>query len=300
MTLSRIPTGATIPPVLWTRGQGCAELAALLSDGEPLRVTGSLSEACISNRAELLVSRKLPGHFDLASIIVPDEFVPERIETVVAAVGGGPNSEMAAKVALRLSRALEVKAFMACAYRDEEGRLYAVSMIEQLYDAVPDLEYRVVAAASAEELVSQLPPGSALVIGAPGGNWFQRTIFGQGVKLRHSAEAGAIIVREAPLRVFHRMIDPVFVGPLREAVDTLRVHSEGILAVVDRSKLVGIVRREALMLADPGVPVSSFMEEPRSILLDALLAEAEELREQFAGELVPVVDGEGRLVGGLP
>lgn len=300
MTLSRIPSGATVPPVLWTRGQGCAELASLLSDSEPLRVTGSLTETCISNRAELLVSRRLPGQFDLASILVPDQFIPDQIENVVAAVGGGPNSEMAAKVALRVSQALEVKAFMACAYRDEDGRIEAVSMIERLYEQVPDLEYRVVAARSAEELVAQLPPGSALVIGAPGGNWFQRTIFGQGAKLRHRAEAGAIIVREAPLRVFHRMVDPVFVGPLREAVDALRVHSEGILAVVDRSKLVGIVRRDALLLADPGVPVSSFMEEPRSVPLDALLSEAEELREEFAGQLVPVVDGDGRLVGGLP
>jgi len=299
MTLSQIPHGAVMPPVLWTRGEGCAELAALLSDVEPVRVVGALAEACISTRAEMVVSRKLPGNFDLASILVPAEFVPGKIETVVAAVAGGPNSEMAARVASRLSAALEVKAFMACAFQDDESRDEAISTIEQLFEKVPELEYRVVEARSAEELVAQLPPGSALVLGAPGGNWFQRTIFGQGAKLRQKAEAGAVIVREAPLRVFHRMTDPVFVGPLREAVDTLRFHAEEILAVVDRSRLIGVVRRSALMVAEPGVPVSKLMEEPLSVRLDALLTEADTQREFFGESPIPVVDEDGRLVGGL-
>ncbi len=299
MTLSQIPIGSVVPPVLWTRGQGCFELASLLSDDEPVRVVGALAEACIATRAEMVVSRKLPGNFDLASVLVPAEFVPEKIETVVAAVAGGPNSEMAAKVASRISSALGVKAFMACAFQDDESRDEAISTIEQVFEKVPDLEYRVVEARSAEELVSQLPPGSALVLGAPGGNWFQRTIFGPGAKLRQKAEAGAVIVREAPLRVFHRMVDPVFVGPLREAVDALRVHTEEVLAVVDRSKLIGVVRRAALSLAEPGVPVSGFMEEARSVRIDDLVADAAELRGFFAGAPIPVIDDEERLVGGL-
>ncbi len=299
MTLSQVPAGSVVPPVLWTRGEGCAELAALLSDKEPLRVTGSLIEACISTRAEMLVSRKLPGNFDLASILVPDHFDAGVVETVVAAVAGGPNSEMAARVASRLQRSLGVKAFMACAFQDDASRDQAVLTIEALYDRVPDLEYRVVQAGSAEELVSQLPPGSALVLGAPGGNWFQRTIFGQGAKLRQRAEAGVVIVREAPLRVFHRMTDPVFVGPMREASEACRLHRQDVLAVVDRSKLIGLVHRSALLGAQPGVPVSTFIEEPRSIQIDALLSDADEHRGFFGTDPIPVVDSDNVLVGGL-
>ena len=41
--------------------------------------------------------------------------------------------------------------------------------------------------------------------------------------------------------------------------------------MVDHAKLVGIVRREALEIADPGVPVSELMEEPVSVPVDAVV-----------------------------
>jgi Mg/Co/Ni transporter MgtE len=96
------------------------------------------------------------------------------------------------------------------------------------------------------------------------------------------------------------MTDPLFVGPLREAVDILRVHTEPVLAVVDRAQLIGIVRRSALEIADPGVPVEALMEEPTSITLTASVEEAHELFARFRGGSIPVVDTDGRLVGALP
>jgi Mg/Co/Ni transporter MgtE len=82
-------------------------------------------------------------------------------------------------------------------------------------------------------------------------------------------------------------------------VDILRVHEERVLAVVDRAHLVGLVRREALELAEPGVPVQVLMEGPLSIPLTAAVGEARPLLDKLAGCPVPVVDEEGRLVGSL-
>lgn len=287
------------PPVLWTRGQGCGELAALLCDGEPVRVTGDLTENALRHRAELLVCRRLPGSFDLINVAVPVDFAPEEVKAVVAAVAGGPHSGLAARVAQRLALALGAHALMACAYRSESERDSAVSMVERLYQEVPDLEYRTVQAADAGELVSALPERSLLVFGAPGGNWFQRVVFGQGAKLRQRAPAGAVIVRSAPDRVFQFMQDPVFVGPLREAADIPRVHPERVLAVVDLGMLVGLVRREALEAAPAGVPVAAVMEPPLAVKVDASVEEAEALAAELDSAPIPVVDEAGRLVGAV-
>lgn len=285
------------PPVLWTRGKGCAELAALLSAPEPVRVQGDLEQECVRHRAELLVSRRLP-HTDLTSVAVPVDFTADGVGSVVAAVAGGPHSPLAARVARRLGRTMGLHASMVCAHRDDDGRAEAVSLIETLYVEVPGLEYRLIEADGPSALVDQIPDDALLVLGAPGGNWFQRTMFGSGARLRQAAPAGAVIVRQAPPRVFQRMGEPVFVGPLREATDILRIHREPVLAVVDSAKLVGIVRREALEIADPGVPVSELMEEPVWIPADATVAEAVEIAGSFDGS-VPVVDESGRVVGGF-
>lgn len=298
MSVFELRRAGIAPPVLWTRGQGCGELAALLSDGDPVRVKGDLVEECIRHRARLLVTRRLTD-LDLVSQVVPIDFDPDGVSAVVAAVAGGPHSPLAARIARRLGEALGLDALMACAYRDEESRERAVSLIEHLYQDVPELEYRVVEATDASGLVAQLPDRSMLVLGAPGGNWFQRTIFGQGARLRQRAPAGAVVVRSAPTRVFQVMTDPVFVGPLREAGDILRVHSEEVLAVVDRARLVGVVDRQVLEDAEPHTPVSALMVDPEAVLLDAPLSDALPLADRFRSAPVPVVDEDGMLVGAV-
>jgi CBS domain-containing protein len=286
-------------PVLWTRGQGCRELAELLSAVEPIRVVGDLVETCVRHRAELLVGRRISSSFDLVSTAVPVDFNPGEAEVVVAAVAGGPHSELATRTAYRLAQRLGVVALIASAYRSEEDKGRAMAVIEALYNPLPGLEYRLVQASEADELVEGLPPRSVFVIGAPGGGWLQRTYFGPGAKLRQSAPSGAVIVKRQPDRVFQVMDDPVFVGPLREAVDILRIHSEPVLAVVDRAQLLGVVRREALEIADPGVPVQALMEEAVSVVLTAPVTAADHLRDRFSGSAIPVVDENGLLVGGL-
>ncbi len=284
--------------MLWTRGEGCGELAEAVSGGTAVRVVGDVSEEVIRHRARLLVSRKLSG-FDLASMAVPVRIETEKVSSVVAAVAGGPHSVLAASVAHRLGQALGVESFMACAYRDEESKATAVSVIENLYTEVPGLEYRLVEAVDADGLISQLPGETLLVLGAPGGNWLQRTFFGPGAKLLSEAPAGAVVVRAEPERVFQRMSDPVFVGPMRDAADILLLHPEPVLAVVDRAVLVGVVRRSVLEEAGLGVMVGALMTEPVAVSLTDDMKAVEELSSVFEGAPVPVIDDQGLLVGSV-
>lgn len=286
-------------PVLWTRGQGCRELAEQLSLVEPIRVTGDVAETCVRHAAEVLVSRRATASFDLVSVAVPLDFDPTGVEAVVAAVSGGPHSELAARVARRLGETLGVEATMVSAFREESERTRAVATIDAIFAAVPGIESRLVQADDAGDLFAGVPERTLVVVGAAGGSWLQRTFLGPGARLRQNAPAGAVVVRRSPERVFQAMTDPVFVGPLRDATDILRFHDDEVLAVVDRAKLIGVVRRDALEKAEPGVPVQDLMEPPQSVGITDAVSEARVLAPRFAGGSIPVIDDDGRLVGAL-
>ncbi len=284
--------------VVWTRGKGCAELAEILGGGEAGRIKGNLQEACIAHRADLLVSRKMPGNFDLINVAVPIDLQPEKVTSVVAAVGGGPHSLVAADTAATIGRALDVPFEMVSASRPEDDPGEAGDVLKQLRAELPEMRSRVVEVDDVSEIVEELDDGALLVLGAPGGSWLQRAMFGPGAQLRRTAQAGAVVVRSAPDRVFRFMGEPVYVAPLRHADDTLRIHKENTLAVADEGLLVGLVRREKLTRAGDS-PVGSVMEEAISVKVDETLAQAEELSPTFGSDPIPVTDHEEHLVGGL-
>ncbi len=284
--------------VVWTRGSGCAELATLLSAGEADRITGDLIQQCIDHRADLLVSRRFPGSFDLVSVAVPLDFVPGKVTRVVSAVAGGPHSFLAADTASRLGRSLGVEAEMLSAIRPGEDPRVAEELLDHIALSVPETRGRVVEVDGMSELVESLEEGTLVVFGAPGGSWLQRSMFGPGAKLRSRAPAGAIMVRSAPDRVFRWMGDPVFVSPLRLADDTLRVHEEKVLAVAAEGLLVGLVRRERLVGAGAAA-VGSLMEEAMSAKVDETIAEAMTLEPTFGRDPIPVTDHDEHLVGAL-
>ena len=284
--------------VVWTRGSGCSELATLLSEGEADRITGDLVQQCIDHRADLLVSRRFPGSFDLVSVAVPLDFVPDKVTRVVSAVAGGPHSFLAADTASRLGRSLDVEAEMLSAIRPGDDVRVAEELLDHLALSVPETRGRVVEVDGIPELVESLEEGTLVVSGAPGGSWLQRSMFGPGAKLRSRAPAGAIMVRSAPDRVFRWMGDPVFVSPLRLAYDTLRVHEEKVLAVAAEGLLVGLVRRERLVGAGDA-SVGSVMEEAMSAKVDETIAEAMTLEPTFGRDPIPVTDHNEHLVGAL-
>lgn len=286
------------PNVVWTRGRGCAELADLLAGGESNRISGDPTTECIDHRADLLVARKLPGGFDLVSVAVPIDFQPEKVTSVVATVAGGPHSLLAAETATHLAEVLGVPAEMVSASGPDDDTSSAAGVLDQIGAGLPMLRSRVIQVDGVSELVDTLDEGALLVLGAPGGSWLQRSMLGPGARLRRTAQAGAVVVRSAPDRVFRFMGEPVYVAPLRHADDTLRFHGERTLAVADEGRLVGLVRRERLVGAG-GAAVGSVMEEALSVRVDETMTEAWELEPTFGEDPIPVTDHEEHLVGGL-
>lgn len=289
---------ADTPTVVWTRGKGCAELADLLAEGEPTRVSGDPGEECISRRADLLVARKLSNSFDLVSVAVPVDFQPENVTRVVATVAGGPHSLLAAETATQLGSALGVPSEMVSASGPDHDVASAQGILDEIGSRLPRLGGRVIEVDGISELVETLDDGALLVLGASGGSWLQRSMFGPGARLRRTAQVGAVIVRSAPDRVFRFMGDPVYVAPLRQADDTLRFHTENTLAVAHDGLLVGLVRRQRLMDAGQD-PVESVMEDAVSVRVDETISEAWELEPTFGEDPIPVTDHEEHLVGGL-
>ncbi len=182
---------------LWTRGDGCAELATLL-DPEAGRVQGDLREACISARASVLVTRKLSSGLDLTNVAVPHDLEIGSVKAVAALVAGGANSLLAAQVAATLAEALGVPGRMLSAYADDASQPEALTVVERLFVEVPTLEYRAVLADPPADLVAQMREDELMVVGAPAGSWLQRQFFGQGARLVSHAPAGAVVVQAAP------------------------------------------------------------------------------------------------------
>lgn len=284
--------------VLWTRGKGCHELASVLGGEEADRVTGDIADSCIKERADVLVSKKIPSGFDLVNVAVPVDFEPDRVTKVVATVAGGPHSALAAETALAVGARLGVEAEMLSAARSVDEIAAAHEILEQVGVGLAGIGRRVVVVEGISELVDGLDDGALLVLGAPGGSWLNRSRTGPGARLRRTAQAGAVVVRSAPERVFRFMGEPVYVSPLRLADDTLRIHNENTLAVADGGRLVGLVRREGLIKAGTS-PVASVMEEALSVKVDETILQARELEPTFGRDPIPVTDHEEHLVGGL-
>jgi CBS domain-containing protein len=282
--------------VVWTRGRDCRELAELLGGDAAFRSSGDLIDACVEARADMVVSRKLLPSFDLVPVAVPMDLPASGFGSVVAAVAGGPHSSLAAEVAAVIGRNASVRASMVCAYREDE-EANARAWVDRLLLTAPDLSWSTVQVGSVGDLIAQIPDDALLVLGAPGGTWFQRLFFGAGARLRQAAPNGAVVVRSAPLRVFHVMQEPVYVAPLIGCSEALRVTSHGVLPVVQEGRLIGIVTRSVLAAAPEGSSVAD-------VLLPAIWVEAvdpasaaEERAADLGADLVPVVGRQDSLVG---
>ena len=269
-------------------------------------MTGDLDEACIRARADLLVTRKPPGGFSLVSVVSPLDFEPAEVTAVVAAIAGGPHSELNVQVSDHLARRLNVDVHIATAYTDQDASGHAESLVARLGEFVPHAKQLSIQASDLTEFVKALPSGALLVLGEAGGSLLSRLVFGPGARLRARAQAGALIVRAAPPRVFQVMDDPVFVGPLHLAGDGRRLYDDELVAVVEGGKLVGVVERTRLLAAAADAPVANLMDDPISVTATMSLVEAATSiagahqnlrdREKSPGPW-PVVDANGHLIG---
>lgn len=282
--------------VVWTRGEATAEIAGLLSDGNPVRVEGDLRDACIDARADALVTKKLTS-FDLVSTVVPHRVDPDEIKGVAAAVGSGPNSGLAARVAHRIAANLDVGGMLVTAPSPGATRAAAHRLLAEVARSAPGFDRRLQVDGGAPSIVDGLATGTLLVIGEPGGSWIHRQFFGPGRKLIHAAPTGALVVRSAPLRCFQVAAEPSYLGAVMRAEDAAAVMTARVIPVVDDGRLIGIVRQSALRAADPDAPVVELMEPPVSLDRADPIDAAWALAAEFESAPIPVTAPDGTLWG---
>jgi hypothetical protein len=285
--------------VLWTRGQACAHIADLVSGGSAVRADGDLKTACITARANVLVTSRAAS-FDLASTLVPhgiDETTKPPV--VVGAVGTGPHSPLVAATTERLAKGYGADATLVSMSPSEEDDPAAHAVLIELSNHAPSAGTRVVRADNPAGLLASLPPTGLVVLGAPGGSWWQRQFFGAGRRLIHAAPAGSVVVRAAGRRCFHAAEEMIAVGPLMLAADALAVATAPVLPVVEAGIVIGQVRMEALRGTNGSARVGDLCEAPITVLADEPIGDIDDLAERLDGAPVPVVDDESRLLGGV-
>jgi CBS domain-containing protein len=282
--------------VVWAGGSQAQDLANSLAASEVTKAGSNLASSCIDARADLLVLSNRTS-LDLCSVAVPHSFSSQATASIVAAVGGGPHSFLAATLASWLSDALGVPASAVFGYSDPAGLSGAHAVLDQLTDRLPQLTSRTVEALSPSAMVQALPSGTLLVVGAPGGSWFQRRFFGPGARIRAKASDGTIVVNYRPACVYQIMQPPIAFGPKMRVADALQL-SEGLdVHVAERGKLLGTVRIEALDHADRDQEIHQIMDTEIFLSVDDPINEAVELVTLHDNGLVPVVDDQSYLVG---
>jgi hypothetical protein len=291
-----VPTGFP-RVVVWTRGDGCLEIAELLATDHAVRADSDVVTSCITNRADLVVTAAR-NSLETVTTVRPVDFDRTRVRSVVAAVSGGPHSKLAARVAARLGKSLGVPAEAVSGHRDQhdEGRaLRALAAAE----GITGISARSTKVKSAGDLIDSLGDGALLVLGAAGGSWLQRQFFGPGVRLTRRASGGTIVVRSAPVRAYQCMEDLDAFGPHLRAADAVRLSSASVEPIVEAGKLIGVVRRSEMLACDADTEIGTLAEPaPHAAATDAV-DELIGLDSFFEGAPVPVVDREGNLVGGL-
>lgn len=284
--------------VLYTRGPGCAYVADLVSTGTATRVDGDLKTTCIGNRANVLVTSRA-GSFDLASTLVPLSVVEEQIPAVVVgAVGSGPHSPLVAATTDRLARAMGTEALLVTMSQGPDDDADAEAVLAQMLADAPGAATRLVHADHPSSLVASLPPTALLVLGAPGGSWWQRQFFGAGRRLIHAAPAGSIVVRAAERRCFHGVEELTAVGSLMQASDAIAVAMHPTVPVVEEGRVVGQVSIDDLRAVDGATPVGSLATTAVTAAADEPIETVAGLAASLGGP-VPVVDDDGRLLGGV-
>jgi hypothetical protein len=285
--------------VVWTRGPGCADLAALLAAGEPIHAKGDLRSACVATGADLLVASSLTS-FDLVPTVVPHHVDLERARSVVAAVAGGPHSGLAARVAGRAAAELGVPGEVVSVSPDDDGDRRAAEMLETIGAEAPDLDRRVFRAGSARAVLDGLGADTLLILGAPGGSWLQRQFFGPGKRLIGAAPDGVIVVRHAPTRCFQLMEPAEAVGPELRVEDARRTLAVPAIPVVAGGRMIGILRLAGLGDVPGDATAGEVMEDPVEVYVDDVTDDVADLRRFLDGGPVPVVEADGRLVGWIP
>ncbi len=284
--------------IVWTGDSSCRAVAELLADAHAIRAGTDVWSSLVDARATLHVTPHL-STMPRCSVAVPHDVDVASISSVVAAVGGGPHSGLAAATAQRISLSLDVPASVITGYRSRDQRRQAHRALLDIAESGIDVPMHAVETEHPPELVAALPAGSLVVIGAPGGSWFQRQLFGAGARLRAAAPSGVVIVRHDVRRVYQVMTTPVAVGTAMRVRDVLELTSEPIVLVAEQGRLSGMVHRRQLMGLEPHLSVGSVAEPPIGLGADEPVDQVRLVLDEHGGGPVGVVDRRGRLIGAV-
>jgi CBS domain-containing protein len=282
--------------VVWAGTGQAHELAKQLSDAPPTKAQSNLVASCIDARASLLVLSKRTS-FRLCSFAIPHGFTPEGTRSIVAAIGGGPHSALAGTLADRLARSLDVPASAVCGYSTPDEISRAEAVAQNAAARLPHLDIRVVEAPGPAEMVRALPSGTLLVVGAPGGSWFQRRFFGPGARIQAKAPGGTIVVNHNPHRVYQAMQPPIAFGPHMRAIDATELAKGADVTVAEHGALIGTVSHEALTSAAPDTELHVLVDDAVFLSAEEEIDDAIDLLGSSPLRVLPVIDGMARLVG---
>jgi CBS domain-containing protein len=281
--------------VVWSGDRQTKVFAEMVSSAPAVRLRRDVRGGIIDAKATLHVTAR--AGTGTCSTAVPHDLQPHAITGVVGAVGGGPHSPLAAAVTARLSERLGVPGQLVTGYRSPERRPAALQVLGELAGHARDLPMRALPTERPPELVASLPEGTLLVIGAPGGTWFQRQLYGPGVRLRAAAPAGAIVVRAEPCRVFQVMRPAQALGPQMRTRDALELGTGSTILVAEYGRLVGVVDRKRLLASAGHTPIGDLVDMPVALAPDELLDDVAVVTHEHDGAPLGVVDDEGALIG---
>jgi CBS domain-containing protein len=282
--------------VIWTKGPECRVLAEILGGSSAVQAETDLMTAVVRARATLLVSRHL-NSFDGCNVAVPVGLSVKATRSVAAAVGGGPHSLLAAAIADRIGNQLGIPARAIYGHGPADDESAAEQVLAAIGETIPDLAVNTIEASSPAAMVEDLPEGTLLVVGAPGGSWFQRQFFGPGARIKAKAAGGTVVVRHSPSRVYQIMREPDAYGPHMRVGDARLLSGGRPVVVADDGRLLGIVGSRSLATAPDDLELRDVMED--AVFVDATedVAHAGELIAQHDRLSIPVVDKVTRLVG---
>jgi hypothetical protein len=283
--------------VAWTKGESNHEVANLLCD-LPVRLSGDLDAACVDMNVDVVVSKRLPRS-DIVSSVVPVAFDSSAVTDVAVAVGEGPHSPLAVSIAERVADSLGVPGTAIAAYRSKGQERDARQRLGRLVASGSSLNTLTLQTPDPRSIASHISRETLLIHGAGGGSFIERHLTGTGNRLTSRARGCVLVVRSSAPKCFQSAVSPTpyALAPELLVADALQVMTHPFAPVVSARTLLGIVRVESLVAAEPGDTIEASIEPVVGLNLRDPVRVATFEREHLGPGPLPVIDTDGHLVG---
>jgi hypothetical protein len=283
--------------VAWTKGESNREVAEMLCDF-PVRLSGDLEDACIDKGIDLVISKRFPRS-SMVSSLVPVAFDAAAITSVTVAVGEGPHSPLAVSIAERIADSLGVPGSAIAAYRTSEQGDLAQQRLDRLVGSGSSFDTRTLRTHDPRSITDHISKETLLVHGASGGSFIERHLTGTGNRLKSRARGCVLVVRSSEPKCFQSAVSPTLyaLAPELLVADALRIMTHPFAPVASARKLLGIVRVETLVTADPRSSIEASIESVTGLNRKDPVRVATFERDHLGPGPLPVIDDEGYLVG---